>query len=91
MKISPLRIGLVFGLFLLLFHAAWAALVALGWAQPLLDFVFWAHFITPAYHVEPFQLQRAVDLLVFVFIVGMAFGTLAGWLWQRLKPVAGAP
>lgn len=39
-RLSILRTALTFGIFMALFHAAWAALVALHWAQPLLDFIF---------------------------------------------------
>jgi hypothetical protein len=88
MKISPVRIGLVLGLFLAVFHAAWAALVAAGWAQGLMDFVFWAHFITPPYHIEPFALARAGALIGFVFAVGLVLGVVGGWLWNRLASKA---
>ena len=84
MIVSPIRIGLVFGLFLALFHACWAALVAAGVAQPLIDFVFWAHFITPPYHIEPFALPRALALLAITFTFGLIFGAGGAWLWNRL-------
>jgi len=83
MAVSPIRVGLVFGLFLALFHAGWAALVAAGVAQPLMDFVFWAHFITPPYHIEPFALARALVLIGYVFCVGVALGATGSWLWNR--------
>ena len=84
MKIDPVRAGLMLGLFLALFHAAWAGLVALNWAQPLMNFVFWAHFITPPYHIEPFEWARAAILVGFVFIVGAVMGILAASLWNGL-------
>lgn len=84
MRIDPVRAGLIVGLFLALFHAAWAVLVAFGMAQPLMDFVFWAHFITPPYHVEPFEWARAAILVGFVFIVGAVMGMLAATLWNGL-------
>jgi hypothetical protein len=84
MKISPPGLGLVFGLCLALFHAAWSGAVALGWAQPILDFIFWAHFITPPYHVEPFAIGRAAILVCFTFGTGFVLGLVIGWLWNRL-------
>jgi hypothetical protein len=36
-------------------HIAWSLLVLIGWAQPILDFVFWAHMIKPVYFVKPFD------------------------------------
>ena len=84
MTVNPIRIGFVLGLFLALFHAAWAVLVAAAMAQPLMDFIFWAHFITPPYHIEPFAMGRAAALVTFVFAVGMACGAVGGWLWNRV-------
>lgn len=84
MKINPLRLGLAFGLLLALFHAAWALLVATGWAQPLMNFIFWAHFITPPYHIEAFETGRAAILLAFVFGAGLLLGVIGGYLWNRL-------
>lgn len=84
MKTDPFRLGLIFGLCLALFHAAWATLVAIGWAQSLLDFIFWAHFITPPYHIEAFDLQRPLILVAVTFATGLSFGLVGGWLWNRL-------
>lgn len=80
--VNPYRVGLWFAIFLALFHAAWSALVALGFAQQLMDFVFWAHFISPVYHIEPFDLSRAGILVAFVFFVGLIMGTIGGWIWN---------
>jgi hypothetical protein len=58
--------------------------VAIGWAQPLLDFIFWAHFITPPYRIEAFDLLRPLILIAITFAAGLGFGLLGGWLWNRL-------
>ena len=84
MRIDPVRTGLILGLFLALFHAGWALLVALGWAQGLMNFVFWAHFIAPPYRVEPFEGARAAMLMGFVFVVGTIMGWAAALLWNGL-------
>ena len=91
MKISPLGVGLVFGLCLALLHAAWGAAVALGWGQPVLDFVFWAHFVAPAYRVEPFQAGRLSMLITLTFSAGLALGLVGGWLWNKLVAPADQP
>lgn len=83
MKVDPIRVGAIFGVLLGLFHAFWALLVALVWAQPIMDFVFWAHFITPPWHIEPFALGRACILVGLTFTVGFVMGLLGGWLWNR--------
>ncbi len=82
MRIDPMRTGLIFGLFLALFHAAWAILVMLGWAQSLLNIVSWAHFITPPYRVEIFEAGRAAILAGFVFATGAVMGWALALLWN---------
>lgn len=82
MTVNPARIGVIFGLFLALMHSAWAALVAVGWAQPVMDFVFWAHFIAPPYHVETFELGRAAILIVLALITGILLGAVGGTVWN---------
>ena len=84
MQINSIRFGVSIGLFLAVAHAAWAVLVAVGWAQTLMNFVFWAHFITPPYHIEPFDFMGATVLLTFVFVIGLVFGTGGGLIWNRL-------
>ena len=84
MRIDPIRAGLAFGLFLAAIHTGWALLVALGWAQNLMNFVFWAHFITPPYRIEPFEVARAAILIGFVFIAGAIMGWVVALLWNNL-------
>jgi hypothetical protein len=76
MPASPVKVGLIFGTLLGLWHLGWALLVATNLAQTLMDFAFWIHFITPPYHVEPFTLERAVLLLVVTFAVGFIGGAI---------------
>ena len=84
MRANPLKVAIVFGLFLGLWHACWAALVAIGVAQKLLDFVFWMHFIAPPYHVEPFALARAGILVAVTFGVGLIGGFIGALIWNAL-------
>ena len=58
--------------------------MAVGWAQILIDFVFWAHLITPPFHVVPFELMRAVVLILCAFVMGLALGTGGGIFWNRI-------
>lgn len=76
--------GVVTGAFFAAFHFAWALLVAVNWAQPLLDFVYWLHFIRPVFVVEPFNVVRALILLVTTALVGYVLGAAFAFLWNRL-------
>ena len=65
-------------------HLSWALLVALGWTQSLMDFVFWMHFIRPVYVIQPFRLSTAVVLVVITsvsgFFIAFIFGVISNAL-----------
>jgi hypothetical protein len=82
--INPGRAGLVFGTFVGGWHVLWSILVVLRWAQPLIDFIFWVHFITPVYVVEEFSLGRAAILIVVTASVGYVVGFCGAHLWNRI-------
>ena len=65
-------------------HLGWSILVATGLAQPIMDFVFWLHFIEPPYRVEPFSWARAVGLIAVTSGIGYVLGGFAGIIWNRL-------
>lgn len=65
-------------------HVVWALLVLIGWAQSILDLVFWAHMIKPVYFVKPFDLTAAVALILITSVIGYVFGFLGAVIWNRL-------
>ena len=81
---KPNKVGLVIAALIGGWHFVWVILVVLGWAQPIINFIFWAHMIRPVYVVGPFDPKAAVTLLVITFFSGYAFGYLGGSLWNRL-------
>ena len=82
--INPNKAGLVLGSFLGAWHLLWSILVALGWAQALIDFLFWIHFIKPVYVIESFDAGRALLLIAITSAIGYAFGYTFAILWNRL-------
>ena len=78
------KAGLVLGFVLGGWHLCWSILVAFGWAQPVIDFVFWMHFIKPIYVIEPFAIARAAILIVATTGVGFVFGSVFALAWNAL-------
>ena len=66
------------------FHLCWSFLVLLGGAQPLMDFIFWAHMIRPVYFIQRFDLAAAATLVVLTTGFGYLSGLVGGALWNRI-------
>lgn len=82
--ISAAKAGLVLGAVFGGWHLCWSILVALRWAQPVIDFVFWMHFIKPIYVIEPFETVRAVILIVVTAGIGFVIGWVFALIWNAL-------
>lgn len=67
-----------------IFHAVWLLTVLFGWAQGILNYIFRIHLLNNPFAVAAFNLQRAVALLVFTFIVGWFIGWIYAWLWNMM-------
>ena len=82
--IGPNKAGLVLGTLLGGWHLLWSLLVAAGWAQSFINFIFWIHFIKPIYVIEPFNAGIALLLVVVTATIGYAVGFAFGVLWNKL-------
>ena len=80
---NPNKVGLLIGALLGGWHLLWALLVLIGWAQPILDFIFWAHMIQKVYVVIPFDPLASATLIVITGVIGYAFGFIGGMIWNR--------
>ena len=82
--INPFKAGLACGALVAAMHALWALMIALGWAQPILDFVFWMHFLRPVFIIMPFNIGIALILIAVTGASGFIIGWLFGMFWNRL-------
>lgn len=73
---SAFKTALIGGLTLSALHACWIILVALGWAQILLDFVFKLHMLNSPFIVQPFSILLSAELLLLTFSIGAVYGIL---------------
>jgi hypothetical protein len=85
MIISPLRTGLALGGVVGLFHLLWAATVALGVAQPIVDFVFRIHFIEMPLKITLFDAGTAALLVLVTFAIGFFLGNWFAMIWNWLQ------
>ena len=83
-RMSVGKTGIVLGAVIGGWHVVWSMLVAIGWAQPVIDFVFWMHFIKPVYVIEPFEIGRAAILLIVTTVVGVLVGSIFASIWNAL-------
>jgi heme/copper-type cytochrome/quinol oxidase subunit 4 len=79
------KVALTLGLFAGGAHLVWSLLVVLGWAQPLLDFIFWLHMVENPLRVVQFSVSTALFLIIVTFIVGYVVGWVFSWLWNKLQ------
>ncbi len=84
-RMDPLRSGLVLGALFGLWHLCWSLLVAIGWAQPVIDFVFWMHFLKPVYVVQPFSVLTAAVLIIITAVLGWVIGFIFANLWNWVR------
>jgi hypothetical protein len=81
---NPNTVGVVIAALIGGWHIVWSLLVLCGWAQPMIDFIFWAHMIRSIYVVKAFDPVAALTLIVISLVIGYLFGCVAALLWNKL-------
>lgn len=76
------KIALTVGVFVSGIHLGWIVLILTGFAQTLLNFVFWVHMLTVPYQITSFSLNQAITLILVTFATGYAMGWLFAWAWN---------
>lgn len=82
--ISPAKTAITFAVLFGGLHLVWSILVALGWAQAIIDFIFWAHMINLPVVISAFDLTATVTLVVITSIIGYIFGYFMAIIWNYL-------
>lgn len=83
-SINTQKTAIAFGILLGGWHALWSALVLLGIAQPIMDFVLWAHMIHIQWTVGPFEMTAAITLVVMTGAIGYVMGWVFAKVWNWL-------
>lgn len=84
MKLDIYKTAMTVGLFFSGAHVVWSLLILFGWAQPLLNFIFWAHMVENPYTVVGFDLTKTLTLIVVTFAVGFVVGKVFAWIWNKM-------
>lgn len=83
--IAPYKAGITLAVLFGAWHLGWVTLVALGWAQQLLDLIFQLHAIQPILVIDTFNLNNAVLLVGLMSLIGFIFGLAFALLWNALQ------
>lgn len=82
--INANKVGLVFAAIIAGWHVCWSLLILMGWAQPFIDFIFWAHMIRSIYIVKPFDPVAALTLVGVTAAMGYVMGYFGAIVWNKL-------
>ena len=82
--ISPTKTAVAVGTVIGLWHVIWVTLVAVGWAQAVMDFVLRLHFIELKYDLAAYSSTTAMSLVLFTFTIGALFGLVFALIWNWL-------
>jgi uncharacterized membrane protein len=82
-KINKYKTGLTFGFLMSSFHLMWSLLVAFGVAETVLSFILNIHMLNMPVMVMPFDILKALMLIIVTFAIGYIFGWLMAFFWNK--------
>lgn len=85
MKLNEHKTGLSLGIFVGSLHLLWAVLVALGFAQTLVNLSMSWHMLQSVGTVAPFNLTNALVLVLVSALVGYAVGYGFAVVWNKVR------
>ncbi len=65
-------------------HLVWALVVAAGWAQKVVDWLYSLHFVQMTMTVQAFDFVNALYLVVVAFLVAYVAGFVLATLWNLI-------
>lgn len=80
--LNPSKTALALGAFVAVMHVIWSVLIALGWAQAIIDFKLGAHMISASVTVQPFNLMTSVTMIIVYAAVGWVVGHIFARVWN---------
>ncbi len=82
--LQPHYVGVVLGSFLMLIHTGWSILHALGFAEPLVKWIFAMHMFALPFTFFPFSFLTALELIILTGVIGYFVGQLFARMWNQL-------
>jgi len=82
--LNPTKTGLAVGKLFAIVHLVWSLLIALGWAQALINFSQWAHMVSMPVVVGAFDLSAAITVIIFAALIGCIIGYVFAKIWNWL-------
>lgn len=82
--LSTHKTGLILGGFFGFMHLCWGFLVALGLAQPLMDFIYSIHFMNNPFIISGFSIITLLLLVIVTGVIGYIFGYVFAYIWNLI-------
>ena len=82
--INPAKAGLALGGLVGGVHVVWSILIALVWAQALVNFSMWAHMVSVPVVVGQFDFTAAITVILVATAIGFVLGYAFAKIWNYL-------